>query len=107
MVVDKEEDLNKGKFGGMKYDTKKAQWNLLPYDAVEEVVKIMTYGAAKYEPNNWKKVEPERYVAAMMRHLTAHMKGELLDDESGFLHAAHMACNALFILWLTLNKKVE
>lgn len=34
---------------GAKDDFGKPRWGLLPYDAVEEVVKVLTYGAAKYK----------------------------------------------------------
>lgn len=104
MTIDKKEDLNKGKFGGMKCDLNKTRWDLLPFNAVKQVADIMTYGAAKYEPDNWKKVEPERYFAAMIRHLEAYQRGELYDDESGFLHISHAACNAIFLVWKSLNK---
>ncbi len=90
--------------GGMKFDDDKLRWDLLPYDAVEKIVEIMTYGAKKYAPNNWQKVEAQRYYAALMRHLVAELKGEDYDQESGFLHLAHMACNALFLLWKKINK---
>lgn len=63
----------------------------------------MTYGAEKYEPNNWQKVDKHRYYAAMMRHMVAELKGEDCDQESGLLHLAHMACNALFLLWKKIN----
>ena len=106
MPVDKEEDLVIGKDGGKKYDSDKPRWELLPLDAIEQVVKIMTFGAKKYEDNNWKKVEPDRYIGAMLRHLCAHTKGEMLDQDSGFSHLAHLTCNAVFLLWHLLNGNI-
>jgi len=88
---------------GMKHDTGKLRWDLLPYDAVEKVVEIMTYGAKKYAPNNWQMVKKERYFAAMMRHIVAEIGGEDCDQESGLLHLSHAACNILFLLWKKLN----
>ena len=41
--------INKGR----KFDGGKMRWDLLPYDAVEKIVDILTYGAEKYDPNNW------------------------------------------------------
>jgi hypothetical protein len=90
--------------GGLKYDDGKLRWDLLPYDAIEKVVEILTYGANKYEANNWQEVESSRYEAAMMRHFVAYMKGEKRDFESGFTHLAHMACNALFLLWQDMQR---
>jgi len=46
---------------GMKHDDGKLMWDLLPLDAVEQIVEIMTYGAKKYAPNNWQKVRSNRY----------------------------------------------
>ena len=89
---------------GMKIDDKKLRWDLLPWDAVEQIVEIMTYGAQKYAPNNWQKVKANRYYAALMRHLVAEYKGEDFDIESGFLHLAHAACNILFLLWKKMNE---
>lgn len=91
------------KSSGLKFDGDKFRWDLLPYDAVEKIVEIMTYGAKKYSPNNWQKVESSRYIAALMRHIVAEIGGEDYDKESGFLHLAHAACNILFLLWKKIN----
>ena len=88
---------------GMKFDDDKLRWDLLPWDAIEKVVEIMTYGAKKYSPNNWQKVLKPRYEAALMRHFVAEWKGEDNDIESELLHLAHMACNAIFLLWKKIN----
>jgi hypothetical protein len=94
---------------GEKFDSEKDRWDLLPMDAIEQVVKILTYGAKKYADNNWQKVEPfgDRYYAALMRHLVAHRMGEKVDPESGQLHIAHATCNAIFLLWNELNKNTQ
>ena len=97
---------------GLKFDgtdgkhPMKDRWDLIPMDCVEDVVKILTFGAEKYQPNNWQKVEngEDRYYAALMRHLVAHRKGEIIDPESGMLHLAHVATNAIFLMWLEKNK---
>lgn len=94
---------------GRKYDSGKPMYNLLPADALEEVVKVLTYGAVKYnEPiheENWRKVDhPEqRYFAAMQRHVWATRKGEMNDPESGISHYAHAITSLLFLL----QKQIE
>ena len=93
--------------GGMKYDGSKPDWSLIPLDAVEEVVKVMTFGAKKYQRNNWVKVEPERYLAALLRHLTAIQKGEAVDRDSGLPHISHVACNAIFLTSMHLEGKLR
>lgn len=87
---------------GMKFDTGKERWDLVEWGPFKEVVKVMTYGANKYAPNNWKGVEVKRYWAALFRHLTAYLMGETYDQESGLPHLSHAACNLKFIMWKTM-----
>lgn len=86
---------------GIKFDQDKVHMQLLPLDALYEAAKVMTFGANKYGPNDWKKVKhaKERYKGALLRHLTEDSKGNKYDPETGELHLAHMLCNAMFILW--------
>lgn len=95
--------------GGMKYDSGKPRMDLLLSgcpNALEQVSKILTFGAKKYAAHSWQTVPQgeDRYLAALLRHLTAHSKGEKNDPESGMSHLAHAACNALFILELEIRK---
>lgn len=89
----------------MKYDHGKPRMELLPLKPLYEIAKVLTYGAEKYAPNNWKKTKnaKERYIGAMLRHLTDMQEGNKFDKESGLLHAAHVACNALFILYFEMK----
>lgn len=88
-------------------DTKKDDAGKLRFDLVsplfeEAVADVLTYGADKYAPNQWKEVEnaKDRYYAALRRHLSAWRKGEKIDSESGKSHLAHAACNIMFLLEL-------
>ena len=96
----------------MKYDQGKPRMDLLldgcP-NALEAVASILTFGAQKYAAHSWQSVDngDARYKAALLRHLTAHAKGEVNDPESGMPHLAHAACNAMFILELELRKAVK
>lgn len=87
---------------GMKFDQEKARYDLLPFKALAEIVSVLTYGAKKYAPENWRKVEhpKSRYFAAALRHLVAWFGGERLDPESGHHHLAHAACCIMFLLEL-------
>lgn len=94
---------------GMKYDGGKPRMDLLLSgcpNALEQVSQILTFGAQKYAAHSWQTVPrgEDRYLAALLRHLTAHSKGENNDPESGMSHLAHAACNALFILELEARK---
>jgi hypothetical protein len=89
---------------GLKYDYGKPPVGLLPVRALLEVAKVLAYGAAKYEPNNWQNVKPRRrYYEALIRHVWARALGEKLDPESGLPHMAHAACDALFLLSLEVG----
>lgn len=80
--------------------TMKARWDLLPIGALEEVVKVLTIGAQKYNDNNWMQVEKlrRRYFGGDLRHTMAWRLGEITDPETGRHHLAHAICNLLFIL---------
>lgn len=71
--------------------------SLLPWDAVQATVRVMEGGAAKYGPRSWQYGESVKYVDAAARHLIAMLSGEMVDPESGELHATHLACNALIV----------
>lgn len=86
---------------GTKLDAGKLRWDLLPFAELEDVVRVLTFGAAKYEAENWQLVKGarRRYLAAAFRHLVAWTKGERVDPETGYPHLAHAATNLLFLAW--------
>lgn len=83
-----------------KSDRGKLRLSMVPRGIVEAVAAIREYGTAKYgDPESWKNVSDERYWDAALRHMEAarndmHSK----DDESGFEHLWHVACNLAFII---------
>jgi hypothetical protein len=86
---------------GVKFDSEKRRWDLLPWDALEEIVKVLEFGAKKYGERNWEQGIPkwhERLPAAALRHTIAILKGEWEDPESNLPHAAHLGCCVLFML---------
>ena len=87
-----------------KYDTGKTRLDLLPPEAIRALGEVLTYGAEKYGPNNWRGVEAERYEAALLRHWLAWREGEELDAESGLPHLWHVLCNAAFLVALEKTK---
>jgi hypothetical protein len=94
---------------GVKYDGDKPEMYLVPPLALLEVGKVLTYGAKKYSPDNWRKLDnlQERYTSAAMRHLLAHMSGESNDEETDMSHLAHTICCLLFKLEDELLEKAE
>jgi hypothetical protein len=90
---------NKELIKGLKYDQDKPRYDLIPPYAIDDLAKVLTFGAEKYAPNSWRNVENalERYRAALLRHTFAIQRGELIDEESGLPHSAHAMCCAAFI----------
>ena len=91
---------------GTKYDGAKLRYDLLPMGPLDQVVKVLTYGALKYAPDNWQQVPDakNRYYAAAMRHLSAWKQGEANDSESDVSHLAHAACCMLFLLHFSADE---
>lgn len=86
---------------GRKDDTGKPQWSLLPIREVRDVVKVLTFGATTYAPENWKYIHRprERYYDAAMRHLAEWKMGHIKDGQSKLPHLAHAICCLLFLMW--------
>lgn len=94
--------------GGIKYDAGKLPYDLMPWDAVDEVVKVLRFGAKKYASRNWEQGVPFRWgrmSAAAFRHLKAWSMGEDDDAETGLSHLAHCLCMLLFLLAHVLRKR--
>lgn len=91
---------------GVKYDQEKPRLDLIPPLAELEVAKVLTFGALKYAPDNWRKVDSarQRYIAAALRHLNSYRAGEMVDSESGINHIAHAVTGLLFVLELELGE---
>lgn len=93
--------------GGVKKDEGKLRWSLLPWDAVEEVVKVLMYGCEKYSSRNWEKgMDYGRLFDADLRHkIDWWQKGEAVAEDSRLHHLAHAACDTLFLLAYELRNK--
>ncbi len=94
---------------GAKLDAGKVRLGLVMLGfarALFEVGRVGTYGAAKYSDDGWMQVPDgeRRYTDAMLRHLLREAQGEVVDADTGMLHAAHLAWNALARLDLALRR---
>ena len=89
---------------GRKDDAGKPSPSLLPIKPLMAIVDVLTFGARKYDRDNWMKVDNavERYEDAMLRHLFAWKAGETNDPESGLPHLAHAGCCLLFLMHFEL-----
>ena len=82
-----------------KADNGKMRISLVPLQIVSDIAEVREYGNRKYnDPDNWKRVDTERYANALFRHFQAFLYDPAsVDDESGIEHYKHMACNMAFI----------
>lgn len=86
---------------GLKFDSDKAPMDLLPYESLEEVAKVLGFGERKYSTGNWAKgIEMRRLLSAAMRHIGQFNSGQDLDEESGLNHLAHASCCLLFAIYM-------
>lgn len=81
---------------------------LVPTSLLRAVMAIREYGCRKYsDPDNWKRVEPERYKNAAYRHWLAYLDGEWADQESGLPHLWHLACNIAFLIEMERERDMD
>lgn len=82
-------------------------------NALEAVNRVLHWGCNERQPpypeTGWKDVPLDKYKQALLRHQSEWMKDpSSIDSESGKLHLAHMATNALILLqrWPEEGKNV-
>lgn len=94
---------------GIKFDGEKSRYDLIDPLFEEGLADILTMGAAKYSPGNWKHVgdAEDRYYSALRRHLNSYKSGELFDSESGKSHLYHAACCLMFLAHFERNKEAD
>jgi hypothetical protein len=82
-----------------KADAGKLRLTLVPRQIIRDIAVIRMYGTDKYkDPENWKRVEIERYRDAAFRHFLAYLDDPSgVDEESGLPHLWHCACNIAFL----------
>lgn len=99
-------DTNVGHNQEAKADGGKLDLTLVPTQIIRDIAQVREYGTNKYgDPDNWKKVELERYIKALMRHTLDFLDDRgSVDQESGIPHYKHMACNMAFICQLMEGK---
>ena len=85
----------------------KLRRDLLPLAEIEDIVRVYTEGAKKNADNSWQNIPDgfERYRAALLRHMTAYMKGERYDKETGLMHLAQICWNAIALLYYDKHNK--
>lgn len=93
----------------MKFDNGKPKLTLVPTQIITDIARVREYGVKKYkDPENWKRVEIERYRDAAFRHLIAYVNDPYgVDDESELPHLSHLACNVAFLCEMQHNEAIK
>ena len=93
---------------GIKFDGGKPALDLIDPHFIEDVGAVMTFGARKYERDNWKRgMAIGKAMGAVLRHCFAIMRGEYLDPETKIAHAAHATCGLMFIHFMVRTGKID
>lgn len=88
-------DVNSTEKGsGARYNDGKLDFSMLPFETLQDELRVWMHGEKKYARWNWLKGMPWSVpFASMMRHMMAWQAGEENDPESGLPHLAHAMCN--------------
>lgn len=93
-----------------KADAGKPRLTLVPRKIIWAIAAVREFAVqTKYkDPDNWKRVEPERYRDALFRHLLAYLDDPSgKDPESGLPILWHVATNAAFLIELESEHETE
>lgn len=92
-----------------KRDGGKPRLTLIPLQILYGIAEVREYGTRKYkDPENWKRVEPQRYRDAAYRHWLAYLSDpEGRDEESGLPHLWHCATNIAFLCEFSGENETE
>ena len=93
---------------GIKYDSEKIRFDLVPPECEAMIAAVLTIGSLKYSANNWQKIEDiqTRYFNAECRHMNAKRLGEVFDPETGLPHSAQAVASLIFILWEDIKDNI-
>jgi dATP/dGTP diphosphohydrolase len=83
--------------GGARRTDRKPRFELIPFEFLEALAEVLSAGAVKYGPYNWKRGEKDFFLDAWNHafvHLEKFKEGDRSED-----HLAHLACNAAFLTW--------
>jgi len=87
--------------GGAQRRDRKPRLDLIPFEFLESVARVLSSGAVKYGPYNWKRGQKQFFLDAWNHafvHLERFKEGDASED-----HLAHLACNVAFLIWAVKN----
>ncbi len=91
----------------LKFDQDKTDWAILPFTAIEEIIKVLKFGEGKYARGNFAingGLSHTRLINALIRHTISYARGEDNDPETGLSHIAHAGCCVVFLLHYITHK---
>lgn len=84
---------------GLRYDTGKNRLDLIPPEWEWELARVLTAGAAKYQPRNWELgMAWSKVLGPSRRHQNKFLRGEQIDEETKCHHLALAAWNLLALM---------
>lgn len=87
----------------LRYNSGKTRYGLIPDYALNELAKVLTFGAEKYSDDNWRKGLPfSNCLDSLERHIKKFRIGQDIDEESGLHHLAHAMANCAFLMEYTI-----
>jgi len=104
LLVSDKDKATKGAEGD-KLDQGKPKVSLIPTEAILEMAKAFTYGANKYEADNFKKgIAYRKLIDAALRHILAISAGEDVDDESKNNHVGHAMASLAMLCYMMKHR---
>lgn len=92
--------------GGIKHDTGKLRYDLIPPYPMALVAEVYTIGARKYADRNWEKgIAWARIFRALLGHAWAWFLGEKHDPKDGQHHLASVVWCALALMEFEVTHK--
>lgn len=90
--VNKDAEIITNAAGG-KQSNSPSRLDLMPALATIAVGRVLKYGAERYAPNNWRKIDTQDHLNHVLVHIYAYLAGDTSDD-----HLEHAACRAMMAL---------
>lgn len=92
-----------------KRDAGKPRPTLVPPKIIWAITRVREFGCKKYkDPDNWKRVEPQRYRDAAYRHWLAYLENvDSIDEESGLPSLWHLLTDIGFLVALEWGQHVK
>ena len=91
---------------GSRFNQGKLRWSLVSWSALAPLVRVLMFGAEKYDDHNWRKgLKYTEICESLQRHLNSFLEGEDDDQESKITHVGHILANGMFLSYMSLFRK--